>query len=104
MKIKVDNENVLELSETMIKVIKNDIDSECFEDDMKRRIKWVLTHKYERCMERLKRDWEQKLRERYASIPTSEEALAELIFTQPDYKNRSQREAANAPLTSAPVA
>lgn len=41
-----------------------------------------------------KREWEPKLKSRgVAMIPTDDEAFAELIFSQPDYKNRSQREA-----------
>lgn len=95
MKILVDEKLVLELSETQKKVIKNDIPSEIFQEDMERRVKHILTHKYERCLERLKNEWIPKLSQRMSSIPTNEEELAELIFSQPDYKNRSQRETEN---------
>lgn len=91
MKIKIDDNIVYELSETMKNVIKNDIECEIFEEDMKRRVHWVLSHKYEQCMKRLRQEWEQKLKERYDSIPTSDDALAELIFSQVDYKNKSKR-------------
>ena len=92
MKIQVDGKTVHELNETQKKVIQNDIQSEIFQADMERRAKWVIEHKYERCMERLKNEWEPKLRDRVASVPTDRDALAELIFSQPDYKNRSDRE------------
>jgi len=92
MKIQVDGKEVLNLNNTKKKVIQNDIPSEIFQEDMERRVSHVLQHKYERCFERLKRDWEPKLRERMSSIPTDSDELAELIFSQPDYKNRSQRE------------
>lgn len=95
MKILVDGKQVLELSETQKKVIQNDIHSEIFEEDMHRRLHYILTHKYERCFERLKNEWLPKLQERLPSIPTHPDALAELIFSQPDYKNRSTREAEN---------
>lgn len=96
MKVKVDNKEVLILSETQKKVIQNDIPSEIFQEDMERRVHWVLTHKYEQCFERFKKEWEPKLKERgIEMIPTSEEKFAELVFSQDDYKDRSLREKAS---------
>ena len=94
MKIKVDNEELFELSETQKKVIKNDILEEIFEEDMKRRLHYILNHKYERCLERLKQEWIPKLQASgVKSIPLDGEEFAELVFKHPEYKNRSQREA-----------
>jgi len=95
MKIQVDNKTVFELSEIQKKVIQNDIPTEIFVSDMERRAKWVIEHKYVRCMERLKKEWEPKLRDRVAAVPTNLDALAQLIISQPDYKSRSQREEEN---------
>lgn len=54
---------------------------------------WVLSHKFERCMERLRREWEPKLASRgMDSLPTDDDDFAVLVFAQADYKNRSQRE------------
>ena len=92
MKIQVDGKTVHELNQTQKKVIQNDIQSEIFQEDMERRVKWIIEHKYERCLERLRQEWMPKLKQRISSIPTDDEALAEIIFSQPDYKNRSQRE------------
>lgn len=94
MKISVNDQEVFTLTETQKKVIQNDIPSEVFEEDMKRRLKWVLyDEKYMRCMERLRKEWESKLKaEGIAMLPTSDEAFAELVFARPDYKNRSQRD------------
>lgn len=93
MKISVDDQELFRLSETQKKVIKNDIPEEIFDDDMKRRLQYILTHKYERCFERLKAEWEPKLRASgIAMIPTDPDSFAELIFSQPAYKNRSDRE------------
>lgn len=94
MKISVDDKELFSLSETQKKVIKNDIHEDIFDEDMKRRLQYILMHKYERCMERLKKEWEGKLKERVASIPTNDDALAELIFSQPEYKSRKQRDSA----------
>jgi len=93
MKIQVDGKPVFELNETQKKVIQNDISSEMFVSDMERRARYIIEHKYERCLERLKREWEPKLRGRVQSIPTDQDALAELIFSQPDYRSRAQRDA-----------
>lgn len=94
MKISVDNVELFTLNETQKKVIKNDIDADIFDDDMKRRLQWVLMHKYERCFERLKKEWDQKLiANGVQSVPTDPDAYAQLVFAQPNYKDRKVREA-----------
>lgn len=95
MKIQVDGKTVFELNEIQKKVIQNDIPTEIFIADMERRAGGVIKHKYDQCFERLKKEWEPKLRERMENIPTNPDALAELIISQTDYKNRSQRERDN---------
>jgi len=94
MKISVDGKQLFELSETQKKVIQNDIPSEIFEEDMHRRLKWVLLdEKYRKCFERLKAEWEPKLvANGVRMVPTNPDEFAELVFAQPSYKNRSQRE------------
>lgn len=91
MKIQVDGKTVHEMNDTKKKVIQNDIASEMFQEDMERRVRWVIEHKYQQCFERLKKEWEPKLRERVESVPTDADKLAELIFAQPDYKSRSKK-------------
>ena len=94
MEIKVDDVSLFSLNDTQKKVIKNDVMSEIFDEDMKRRLQWVLMHKYERCFKRLKEEWEPKLAANgVESIPTNPDAFAELVFAQPNYKDRSTREA-----------
>ncbi len=92
MKISVDGQELFALSEVQQKVIKNDIHGDIFDSDMKRRLQYILTHKYERCFDRLKQEWMPKLKDRVSSIPTDDEALASLIFSQPDYKCRKTRD------------
>jgi hypothetical protein len=93
MKVSVNDVELFKLSETQKKVIKNDILSEEFDQDMCRRLQYILMHKYERCFERLKKEWEPKLAASgVKSIPTDKDELAELIFSHPQYKNRTQRE------------
>lgn len=92
MKIQVDGKTVYELSETQKKVIKNDIPDEIFQEDIERRVRYIVEHKYERCMERLKAEWTPRLAQVHQSLPTNNDQLAEVIFAQREYKRRSQRE------------
>ena len=93
MKISVDDKDLFTLSETQKRVIKNDIHEDEFEDDMKRRLQYILMHKYDRCFERLKKEWEPKLAASGArSIPTDKDEFAQLVFAHPEYKDRKNRE------------
>lgn len=96
MKISVNDQELYTLTEVQKQVIQNDILSEIFDEDMKRRLKWVLLdEKYRKCMERIRKEWEPKLKERgVAMMPTNDDAFAQMVFSQPDYKNRSQRDRA----------
>jgi len=92
MKISVDGVELYELTETQKKVLKNDINSDEFDADMKRRLEWVLKHKYEQCFKRLKEEWDKKLIENgVESVPTDPDAYAQLVFSQPNYKDRKAR-------------
>lgn len=93
MKIEVDGVEIFSLSETQKKIIANDISADCLDEDLKRRLCWVLQHKCDRCFERLKKEWEPKLKALgIPSIPLDEEAFAQLVFAQPTYKDRLQRD------------
>ncbi len=96
MKISVNNQELFTLSETQKKVIKNDIHEDIFEQDMCRRLEYILTHKYQRCFDRLKKEWEPKLKESGVKmIPTDDKDFADLVFSQPEYKCRKSRERVN---------
>lgn len=94
MKISVNDSELFTLTETQKKIICNDIPAGIFEEDMKRRLQWVLMHKYEQCFKRLYDEWVPKLSVNGVEmIPTDKEAFASLVFEQPDYKDRSARDA-----------
>jgi len=87
-------DQVFALNETQCKVICNDIHEDAFDADMKRRLEYILMHKYEQCFKRLKEEWEPKLAASGAkSIPTDKDEFAKVVFSQPNYKCRKQREA-----------
>ncbi len=93
MKISVDDIELYTLSATQKKVIQDDISSDIFDADMKRRLNWVLMHKHEQCMKRLKNEWEPKLKALgVTSVPTDNDAFAELVFARPEYKDRKVRD------------
>jgi len=96
MKIFINDKEILSLSETQKKVIKNEINSDIFDEDMERRLKYILIHKYERCFDRLKKTWEPKLAADGAkSFPIDKDAFAELVFAREDYKDRKALDSEN---------
>lgn len=102
MKFNVDNETVYELNETKQSVIKNEVHSDEFNEDMKRRVKYIIEHKHEQCLKRLKTEWEPKLKAAgVKTIPLDDDEFAQLVFSQPTYKDRKTRdiEEANAKLS-----
>ena len=101
MKISVNDKEVFSLSEIQEKVIQNDIPSSYFEEDMKRRLQYILMHKYEECFKRLKSEWEPKLKALgVQSIPLNDEAFATLVFSRPEYKDRQSRDLETASIMS----
>lgn len=63
------------------------------------RMAWILQHKYDRCYERLQLEWLPKLEARnITEVPTDPSAFAELVFSQPDYKDRETRDRENPDL------
>ena len=94
MKISVDGKELFQLSETQKKVIQNEIPESLFDADMKRRLQWVLMHKYEQCFKALKQEWDVKLISNgVKSVPTDPDEYAQLVFSQPNYKFRKARDA-----------
>jgi hypothetical protein len=95
MTLPIQDEPDFVLAEWQKKVIQNDILLEVFDEDMERRKKLsLLKDKYIQCMRRLRNEWEPKLVEAgYILIPSEDDLFAELVFSHPEYKNRSQRDA-----------
>lgn len=84
------------LSETQEKVICNDIPDDVFEADMARRVQYIINERYMASYKALKAEWEQKLKANgVTSIPLDEEEFARLVFSQPNYKSRTQRDQEN---------
>lgn len=92
--VHVDDQPLMQITPTHKKIWKRETKKEKVHDQMKEDLKWILTHKYERCMQRLRLEWEPKLASRgYDMLPVDNDAFAELVFAQSDYKNRTERDA-----------
>ena len=98
MKISVNDQELFTISETQEKVIKYYINSDIYENDMKRRITWVINEIHKEAFKRLKAEWEPKLAAKgIESLPTNKDAFAQLVFSQPEYKDRSARDVVLGP-------
>lgn len=88
MKIYADSELILELSNTDIVCLGNDLLSK------REWIKAAIVGKVNNCKKRMIREWQPKLFDDPAieSIPATDESLISVIITRPDYKNRIDRE------------
>lgn len=94
MKISVDNKDLFTLTDIQCQVICNEVNVDEFDEDCKRRLQYILTHKYEQCFKRLKEEWDPKLKANGVTmVPTDEESYAKLVFSQPNYKDRKAKEA-----------
>ena len=94
MKIKLDDEEIYKLEEWEKKLFLHDIPRESWEEDIKRRLEWVLRHKCQQCYKRMVEEWLPILQAdpEVKSIPADKQALVEMIIARPDYKDRSARD------------
>jgi hypothetical protein len=94
MKVSVNDVEIYTISTVQEDVIKDYVSSVVFDEDLNRRLFWVLNELYNQSYKQLKNTWEQKLIDRgVTSIPTDKDLFAQLVFSQPDYKDRSTRDA-----------
>lgn len=91
LKLKINDKEILNITDTMLKVLGNDLLE--VPQEVERRAIWAIMSKYDACFARLQAEWLPKLSSRnIESIPTNKDKFAELVFSQPDYKSRSERE------------
>lgn len=96
LRVSVDGVDLYTLTDLQEQVIRNDIPTELMASDLRRRLEWVLIHKYERSMDRLKKEWMPKLAANgVTEVPLDDDAFAVLVFEQPNYLDRTARDAAS---------
>jgi plasmid maintenance system killer protein len=92
MKISVNDQELYTLTPTQLQVLGDAINAN-LEEDLKRRLKWVLTHKFEEVMKDMKSEWIPKLQANGVTMmPIDNEEFAKLVFSQPNYKQRSKKQ------------
>jgi hypothetical protein len=95
MQIKVDDVVVLELSAIQLQILQSEINEDLLTADIQRRAAWVISHKLEQTFASLKKEWEPKLIAAGAtSLPVSAEDFAAMVFSQPTYQSRKQKDLA----------
>lgn len=98
MKVSINDVELFTMNEIKKQVIRNDIPREVLEDDLQRRMAYIMVHKYERCMDHLKKEWMPKLQALgVESIPLDDDAFAAVVFARPEYKDFSDTERAKGP-------
>ena len=92
MLVKLDDEVIFEIDETMLNLISDYVVDPI--PDIKRRLEWVITHLCEQCFSRVEKEWTEKFRNdpEITSIPSKKTHFADFVFSHPEYKNRAQRE------------
>lgn len=92
MKVYLDQEEIFEIDSNMIKLLEHEILNVL--PDIKRRLKWVIDQRCDDVYKKLKLEYIEKSMQNpdVESIPADKNRLLDLIFSDPGYKNRSQRE------------
>jgi len=92
MEIKLDDEVILKLSEVEIKTLMNDISSDELKEDIARRLKYIVMHKHDECLKRLKEQWIPKFKELGKdSIPLDDKMFCEEVFACSSYECKKIR-------------
>ena len=95
--LKIDNEIILLISDTEEKIVKNSVS--CYKEWIKTGVLNIIKEKIDNSMKRLEQEWiaDGKLAANgVVSIPLDRNEKAELIFSQPNYKDKNARDANNA--------
>lgn len=96
MKISINDEELILITDLEKRVFAHEMLTDV-DEELKSRLRWAIMHKFINVFERFKKEWDVKLAQRgVAMIPTDRETYAQLVFSQPDYKSRAQREVASA--------
>ena len=96
MKISVNDMELFTINDVKKAVIQYVIHKDDFDEDMRRRLHYIINHKYEQCYKKLKEEWDQKLiTNGVKSVPTDPDEYAQLVFSQPNYQDRKAREEAS---------
>lgn len=90
--VSVDNTEVFRISPSQRQLLRFYENAKSM-DYYKEKIKWILIHKYERCLERLRKNWESNFSQLgIESIPVDNQQFCQMVFSHPTYKSKKERE------------
>jgi len=93
MKISVNDQELYSLNDTQISIFGWEQNRDNVEDDLKRRLQWILHHKMDEIVKAMKQEWIPKLEANGVKmIPINNEEFARIVFSQPNYKDRKVRD------------
>lgn len=96
MKFNLDEILLCDIDDSSKDCIDYFINSDTSEQFIIESIKWNVTSFFDQYKEKFKKEWLPVLFSRVEFIPTDEKELLKLIFSQPDYKSRKQKDIEHA--------
>lgn len=94
MQISIDNQNLISISDEQKAIMRFCYPTDKIDDLIKDRVSWIVNELCTQTFNLMKKEWEPKLIARgVESLPADKIAFSQLVFSQPDYKDRAQREA-----------
>ena len=93
MKVYLDDEEVFEITQRDLTLLAHSLLD--VKDEIKRRLKWVITHKCEQVFLEFDKEWTEKLRNdsSVASLPKLKEDFISVVIARPDYLDCNARKA-----------
>lgn len=91
MKVKLNDEVIFEIDETMMKILSYDLDDPVSE--IKRRLQYIIEHKCDQSFSRMEKDYMGDLRSdpSTTSIPKDKGALVDAIMSLATYNDKKKR-------------
>lgn len=89
--ISIDDEVITTLDDNLLKMMGYSFPKDQIKDILINNILNVVNQKISEGQESLQKDWIPKIRDRFDLMPTKDNEIAALIFSQPDYKDYEER-------------
>ncbi len=89
--IQIDGKTILEVSDLDLSILADNVSSDILDEDIIRRIVWILTHTIDECKKTLIEN-NSAIISKNNMIPSDTNALCQLIINDLDYKSRKQRD------------
>jgi hypothetical protein len=88
--IKMNDKEIFQISDLDLSLLASELPE--VDEDIERRLKWIIEHKCDRIYDRFRTKWTQILiKEGVTSLPTGRDEFITLVINRPDYKNASQQ-------------